>query len=361
MEKHRKISVALNTVPGLRAAVYHRALAAAGSPGGILEAGRKGRLARLGTSPAVAAAVAGLDVDGRWAEETETAAAAGVRIITLDDEGYPANLRQIADPPPVLYIRGEITGEDAEAIAVVGSRAATGYGRATAAVLSRELASRGVTVVSGLARGIDSSAHHGALEVGGRTIAVLGSGMDCVYPRENRPLAESVARSGAVVTEFPFRSQPDRWHFPLRNRIISGLALGVVVVEAAARSGALITGRLALEQNREVFAVPGNISSPVSAGPNSLISDGAKLVSRVEDILEEFPRLAGREPVQLQLPQPLSKEESSLMSHLGSEPVAVDDLIRRSALPSARALSLLTALELKGLVDRQAGRGYVRH
>ena len=361
MEKHRKISIALNTVPGLRAAVYHRALTAAGSPGNILEAGRKGTLAAMGTSPAVAAAVADLDVDGRWKRETERAAAAGVRIVTLDDEGYPANLRQIVDPPPVLYVRGEITGDDAEAVAIVGSRAATGYGRATAAVLSRELASRGVTVVSGLARGIDSSAHHGALEGGGRTIAVLGSGMDRVYPPENRPLAESVSRSGAVVTEFPFSSRPDRWHFPLRNRIISGLSLGVVVVEAAERSGALITGRMALEQNREVFAVPGNISSPVSAGPNSLIRDGAKLVSRVEDILEEFPRLAGREVLQLQLPQPLTEEESSLLSHLGSEPVPVDDLIRRSALSSARALSLLTALELKGLVDRQAGRGYVRH
>jgi DNA processing protein len=184
--------------------------------------------------------------------------------------------------------------------------------------------------------------------------------MDCLYPPENRPLAERVAGSGAVVTEFPFRSRPEPWHFPLRNRIISGLSLGVVVVEAAARSGALITGHLALEEGREVFAVPGNISSPVSEGPNSLIRDGAKLVSRVDDILEEFPRLAAREPVQLQLPQDLSEEESALLSQLGSEPMPVDDLIRRSALPSSRALSLLTALEIKGLVSRHAGRRYER-
>jgi DNA processing protein len=361
MEKDRKTSIALNTVPGLRAAVYHRALSRFGSPRGIVEAAVKGLLAQTGAGPATCAAVAALDVERRWKRETERAKSAGAAIVTLFDEGYPANLLQIPDPPPVLYLRGELFGSDTDAVAVVGSRAATGYGRAVASSLARELAARGITVVSGLARGIDSSAHKGALEGGGRTVAVLGSGLDRIYPAENRPLAARLSAAGALVTEFPFGSRPEAWHFPLRNRIISGLSRGVVVVEAASRSGALITGRLALEQGREVFAVPGNISSPVSEGPNSLLSDGATLVSGVEDILNEFPDLAGREPARLQHPGPLSEEEKTLLSHIGNEPVAADELIRRTSLPSSRTLSLLTSLELKGLVDRRDGRGYVRH
>jgi DNA processing protein len=361
MKDHRKIAVALNTIPGFRAAVYHRALARFGSPAGIVEAGKSGLLGSGSTGSSVSRAVADLAVRERWNEETGKAAAAGVRIVTVFDGEYPENLRQIADPPPVLYVLGEITGSDGDAVAVVGSRAATAYGRFTAARLSRDMACRGITVVSGLARGIDSCAHGGALEAGGRTIAVLGSGMDRLYPPENRQMAEKIRRNGAVVTEFPFGCDPERWHFPLRNRIISGLSLGVVVVEAAARSGALITANMALEQNREVFAVPGNISSPKSAGPNGLIREGAKLVSTVEDILEEFPHLAGREAAAARPLPPLSEEERALLSQLGSEPVGVDELIRLSRLPSSRLLSLLTALELKGLIGQYAGRRYIRH
>jgi DNA processing protein len=360
MKDHRKIAVALNTIPGFRAAVYHRALSRFGSPAGIVEAGKSGLLGPGGTGSSVCRAVADLAVVERWDEETGKAAATGVRIVTLFDEEYPENLRQIADPPPVLYVTGEFGGSDGDAVAVVGSRAATAYGRFTAGRLSRDLASRGITVVSGLARGVDSCAHAGALEAGGRTLAVLGSGMDHFYPPENRQLAEKISRSGAVVTEFAFGCKPERWHFPLRNRIISGLSLGVVVVEAATRSGALTTANMALEQGREVFAVPGNISSPKSAGPNSLIREGAKLVSAVEDILEEFPRLAGREATAARPIPPLSEEERSLLSQLGSKPVGVDELIRLSRLPSSRMLSLLTALELKGLIGRYAGRRYVR-
>lgn len=361
MTDDRKAAVALNTLDGFRAIPLHQALAACGTPPGIIEAARSGSLAaRAGIPPALAKAAAGLDIESLAAGQEEQAKRFGARIVTAWDDGYPAALGETPDPPAVLYVFGSLEEADRDAVALVGSRAATEYGKIAASLLGRELARRGVTVVSGLARGIDTAAHTGALEGGGRTVAVLGCGLDTVYPAANRGLARRIASSGALVTEYAFGSPPLKHHFPLRNRIISGLSLGVVVVEAAERSGALITGALALDQGREVFAVPGNITSPKSVGPNRLIRDGAKAVTAVEDILEEFPRLREREPAQAG-ELPLSSDERDLLESLGREPVDVDDLIRRSAAPSHRTIALLGMLETKGLVTRHAGRRYVRH
>jgi DNA processing protein len=363
MRDEKRTIVALNTVPGLRAVLFHRALSTFGTAAGILEAGRKGLFRLPGAGPGVRKSLAGLRAEEAFAGEMAMARQKGVDIVTLFDAAYPASLLEVPDPPPVLYVRGTLLPADSAAVAIVGSRAATAYGKVTAGRLAGDLASCGLTVVSGLARGVDSCAHRGALEAGGRTIAVLGSGLDRPYPPENRSLIEEIASSGAVVSEFPFATIPDKRNFPERNRTISGLARGVVVVEAAARSGALITAGCALDQGREVFAVPGNVTSPLSAGPNALLRDGARLVESARDILEEFPDLPAAGPVTGEAgPGPvLSGEERSLLSRLDREPLTLDEVIRRSPLPSSRTVALLTALEIKGLVRQFAGRRFVRH
>jgi DNA processing protein len=362
MSDEKRITVALNTVPGFRAALFHRSLSRFSSAAGILKAGKESLTSVPGVGKALAAAVSSLKAEEAWRHEEEKANQWGVDIVTLFDEGYPEILRQIHDPPPVLYLRGSITAADAHSLAIVGSRAATVYGKATAERFARALAGRGVTVVSGLARGIDTNAHRGALEGGGRTIAVLGSAMDRLYPAENNRLAAEIASSGAVVTEFPFGSGPDMRHFPMRNRTISGLSLGLIVVEAAARSGALITARLAMEQGREVFAVPGNVTSSRSDGPNALLRDGACLVRNVDDVFEELPYLAATERTAGDDGlTALSDDERVILSRLGREPLTVDEVIRQSPVPSSRTVSILTALEVKGLVRQHAGRRFVRH
>jgi len=214
-----------------------------------------------------------------------------VKTLGIADKDYPTNLRYIYDPPATVYLKGNIVPEDNIAIAIVGSRRATHYGLKNAKSLAFELAVRGITIVSGLARGVDSAAHRGALEAKGRTIAVLGSGLNVIYPKENERLAEEIAQNGAVISEFPLDAGPQRYHFPRRNRVISGLSLGVVVVEAAQKSGALITANCALEQGREVFALPGKIDSFTSRGTHDLIKQGAKLVESIEDIIEELEPL----------------------------------------------------------------------
>jgi DNA processing protein len=269
-------------------------------------------------------------------------------------------------PPPFLILRGTLAREDGLAMAIVGSRHATPYGLQAAQRLGADLGARGVTVVSGLARGVDTAAHRGALEGGGRTVAVLGSGVDVVYPPENRRLASDIAGAGAVVSQFPMGTPPLAHHFPARNRLIAGLSLGTVVVEAAERSGALITARLAAELGREVYAVPGNISSPGSRGTNALIQDGAKLVQSWEDVVSEWPpewRRALR-PVEDATPagdgEPGEPAASALLAVLGEEPVAVDAVVERSRLPAGQVSAGLVVLELRGLVRRLTGQRYIR-
>lgn len=284
----------------------------------------------------------------------------GVSLLTWESEDYPSYLREIDGAPPVLYVHGSLEDIDRWAVAVVGTRRLTVYGRQVAQELVTGLVLNGVTIISGLARGIDSIAHQTAIQHGGRTIAVLGSGPDQIYPPENRGLARQIINGhGAVITEYGLGVKPDARNFPPRNRIISGLSLGVVVVEAGERSGATITARFATEQGRDVFAVPGNINSPASKGTNRLIQQGAKLITKVDDVLEELNLAMVLEHSAVQRALPETPEEASLFEHLSGQPVHVDDLSRASGLPSHVVSSTLTLMELKGVVRQVGGMNYV--
>jgi DNA processing protein len=284
----------------------------------------------------------------------------GVAVLTWDDTGYPEQLRHISDPPPVLYMRGQLLPADRWAIAVVGTRRVTAYGRQVVERLIGELVSAGLTVVSGLARGIDAAAHRAALAGAGRTLAILGSGLDRLYPTEHAGLAREIAQQGAVLTEFPLGTPPDALNFPRRNRIISGLSMGTLVVEAGETSGALITADFALEQGRDVFAVPGSILSPASAGPNRLIKEGAKPITCAQDILEELNLTAVAQHEAVREVLPGDATEASLLRLLSSDPLHIDELGRTAALPVAQVASALTMMELKGLVRQVGGMNYVR-
>jgi DNA processing protein len=314
--------------------------------------------------------------------EIDTVAAHGVRIICRADEEYPEGLRRIPDAPIVLYVKGELRPTDAVALAVVGSRHCTIYGSEQARRFGELLAGAGFTVVSGLARGIDAFAHHGAIEAGGRSIAVMGQGLAEIYPPENRALADKLLESGAWVTELPLRAAVRAQNFPVRNRIIAGMSLGTLVVEAAQRSGALITARLANEYNREVFAIPGRVQDPLSFGTNALIRDGAaKLVLCLEDILDELGevgqklqtntgtqarRHAGTQGATqngatlFSASTPLSAAEKRVYDVIGRDELLQDAVIRAAELPPGEVLAALTSLELKGLVRRVPGNRVVR-
>lgn len=299
---------------------------------------------------------ASLDPEAEWRRLEQQ----GVSVVILDDPTYPAALREIADPPPVLYARGELSPSDDWAIAVVGTRRASIYGRQVTERIVSDVARAGVTVVSGLAKGIDTVAHRAALTAGGRTIAVLGSGLDRVYPEENRQLADQIAASGAVLTEYPLGTPPDATNFPRRNRIVSGLARATLVVEADHKSGAMITATQAAEQGRDVFAVPGSIFSPLSAGPHQLIREGAKVVTDASDILEELHLTAVVEERATREALPADPTEAALLRLLSDEPTHVDDLTRGAQLASATVTATLTILELKGLARQLGPMQYVR-
>lgn len=294
------------------------------------------------------------------------------KVVALADEGYPERLRTIADPPAVLYCDGVLAPEDRYAIAIVGARQATPYGLRITTILAGELAARGFTIVSGLARGIDAAAHRAALEAGGRTIAVLGCGLDVDYPPQHADLRKEIAASGAAVTEFAAGTLPLAHHFPKRNRIISGLSLGVVVVEAAESSGSLITARLALEQGREVFAVPGPVDSPLSKGPHGLLKQGAKLTETIDDIVEELlpqlegspmegaARVGGRRSSLSPEPPNLSQDERIVYALVRGTPLHIDELAEHSRLAPAILAGILLGLELKAAVRRLPGQRYCR-
>jgi len=305
--------------------------------------------------------------------QKEAASAHGldVDIITLNDEDYPSLLRQLRDAPPVLYRRGRMKNLD-NAIALVGSRRATGYGRSVAQELSAGLARRGVVTVSGLARGIDTVVHEATISSGGETIAVLGSGLAQIYPNENRDLARQILDTGALFSEFPMQYPPLASHFPRRNRIIAGISLGTVVIEADLKSGALITARLAAEQGREVFAVPGPIGSSLTQGTHSLIQQGAKLIQYVDDIFEEIESLSQLQRVakphqgmtgsrrEDQTQEHLGSLECQIFKRLGTEPFAIDALAAVLESKPQDLMSSLLALELKGLIQNLPGNRYVR-
>ncbi len=311
---------------------------------------------------------ANVDPDG----EMEALERHGVRALTWHSQEYPPLLKEIYNPPPVLFVKGTVAPEDAHSVTVVGSRRATAYGREAASVLVRDLARNGVTIVSGLAKGIDEVAHQAALDAGGRTIAVNASGLDVVYPSEHRGLAERIAQSGASVSEYPLGTRPVAQNFPRRNRILSGLTLGTLVVEAARHSGTLWTVRHALEQDREVFAVPGSIFSPASVGANRLVQEGAKLVTSVEEVLQELNfTVLGQQvlrlpeagtpqapPPEFQSPEGENEAETRLLKLLSYEPVHADDAARRSGLPIASVNTALTLLELRGIVKEVGSRSF---
>lgn len=285
-----------------------------------------------------------------------------IQVIALRDERYPKLLKEIFDPPALLYVKGELKSRDEYAIAIVGTRKFSPYGKRVTVEITKELAQNKLTVISGLALGIDAIAHHACLEAGGRTIAVLGTGLDkaSIYPSSNSSLANKIIdMDGAIISEFPLFTQPFRSNFPQRNRIISGLSLGTLVVEAANRSGALITAFSSLEQNREVFAVPGSIYSETSVGPNKLIKQGAKPITKAKEIMETLDLKEVSQYINNKKIIPDSAEEELLLTHLGREPMHVDDLTRLTKLQVAAINATLTMMEMKGMVKNLGNMQYV--
>lgn len=284
-----------------------------------------------------------------------------IRVVTLDDQLYPSQLLTIADPPVILYYRGDISAAFKPCLAIVGARQATEYGRRAAREISRLLVSHGVVVVSGLARGIDSEAHRGVIQEGGQTLAVLGSGVDVIYPPEHKRLYEDVVHNGAVISEFPVHTTPQPGHFPRRNRIISGLSKGVIIIEARLKSGALITADFALEQDRDVFAVPGSIYSKTSEGTNNLIKEGARPCTGIDDILEEYPQLRKMPvPPRQSEHRRLNQQEYLLLEIMGTDKCHTDELLRRSGISFGELSAVLFKLELAGILKSLPGNYYVK-
>jgi DNA processing protein len=371
--------IALNMTPGVGPRVTARLLERFGSAESIFDAPRR-ELALLRLPPETIESIASRELHERAETEIERVRKLGGDILVLDDGVYPALLRETYDPPVVLYVKGAWEEcLERPCVAVVGSRRCSTYGQNAALMMSRELAQRGVTIVSGLARGIDASAHRGALEAGGRTVAVMGTGLDQIYPRDHKNLADEILkRGGALVTQFPLGTPPVSENFPYRNRVISGLSLGVLVVEAAENSGSLITARLAMEQNREVFAVPGNITSRNSFGTNYLIKGaGAKLVQQWQDVAGELPpeiatqllpppsrksKKKGELLDQLELSPPdLSEQERAVFKLLSTDtPQQIDTLAEGTKLSITQLTSALLALEMRELIRALPGMCFVR-
>jgi DNA processing protein len=354
--------IGLKAVPGIGNVAFRRLLERFDSPQAALKASAAELSGIRGMTPGVVEAIR----NGAWCrfaeEESRRLEAGAARLVTYLSQDYPKSLFEIPDPPPFLYVKGALRSHE-RAIAIVGSRRATSYGLLTAGKLSEALAGHGVCIVSGMARGVDTAAHKGALHAGGRSIGVLGCGVDGIYPPENRPLFEQMAEKGGLVSEFPLGTQPLAENFPRRNRIISGLSSGVLVVEAAEKSGSLITAQYALEQGRDVFAVPGNISFATSRGCNRLIKQGAKLVDCVEDILEELPeylRAAADAPLFQPPPRTfaLTPKEATIYELLARSPLHIDDIISQTELTAGEVSSMLLHLELKGAVTPLPGTHY---
>jgi DNA processing protein len=339
-----------------------------GDPVAILRASRAALMAVRGIGQDTAESIARWEQDVDLAGELRRVSDAGVRIVIQTDPEFPTALREIYDPPIVLYVRGTLKPEDRNAVALVGSRQTTSYGTETARKLGYQLAYTGVTVVSGGARGIDTAAHQGALTAKGRTVAVLGTGINIVFPPENAELFERISAQGAVITQFPFNRPADKQSFPIRNRIVAGMTLGTVVIEANLTSGALITANFATEYGRQVFAVPGRIDSPRSKGCHELIKKGAKLCEGVEDILSEFeylfpPSNRPASPAETGvLPAlALSDNEQKVFAAVTSEERTVDEVIRASGLPASTVNVALFSLEMKRLVRQLPGKLFVRN
>lgn len=355
--------LALNALPDIGPVLSGRLISEFGSAENIFQAAL-GELKRVeGIGERRALGIAGFDRWDKVEQEIERARKNNIQLIAINEKAYPADLRRIHGAPLILYIKGGLEESDKYAVAIVGSRGATAYGMQIAEKMGYKLASSGITVVSGMARGIDTAAHRGALRAGGRTIAVLGSGVDVPYPSSNRGLMNLIAAKGAVISEFSLGTKPIGENFPARNRIISALSLGVVVIEATLDSGSLITVGYALEQGKDVFAVPGNITSGNSRGTNNLIKKGARLVGSAEEVIDELsPQIKGilreerSDPEKMDIE--LTMDEKRLFSNLSVEPKHIDSLIREADITTGKALSLLLNLELKGVIRQTEGMNF---
>lgn len=362
--------LSLQAIDGVGDRTLLKLVQAFGSPNAVLTASR-GELLRAGCSPELTDLLRrdrDLKIRRQIDRQLKAMERLRIRVFTLLDQAYPARLRTIPDPPPLIYVSGTLAAQDDVAVAIVGGRRATPAGRIVTEEIARDLAAAGVTVVSGLARGIDAAAHRGALTAKGRTIAVLGCGLDRTYPPEHDALRRAIESHGAVLSELPIGSAPQSHHFPRRNRIISGMSLGVLVSEAAANSGSLITAKLALEQGREVFAMPGSVREEACRGSNGLIKEGAKLIERAQDILDEIlPQvdtgsraalsLGGQSPVQN---EPVRAEDALVYEALSHEARSVDAVIERTGLSAAQVAATLLSLELYGRVRQLPGQQYIR-
>jgi len=363
----REAFIALNLVEGVGPVRARSLLEHFGDAPKILAASKSELLRVRNVGDDVAENISGWEKSIDLAGELKRISDFGCHVLIQSDENYPASLREIYDPPLVLYVKGELTTKDKNAVAMVGSRQTTHYGLETARKLAYQLAYVGVTVVSGGARGIDTAAHQGALSAKGRTIAVLGTGINLIFPTENAELFERIAANGAVITQFPFNRPADKQSFPIRNRIVAGMTLGTVVVEANLSSGALITANFATEYGRQIFAVPGRIDSPRSKGCHELIKKGAKLCEGAEDVLSEFEYLfpasnrapsAGETGVLPALE--LSVNEQAVYGALSEEASTIDEVIRRSGLPSSAVSATLFGLEMKRIVRQLPGKLFVK-
>lgn len=366
--------VALNMVRGIGPRTANLLINRFSSPAAVLASSRAD-LERAGLKPDAIAELRTSDILNKANAEVERIQSMGARLLTRDEPAYPALLRELPDPPIVLYVQGDGFFEISSrpCIAIVGSRRASVYGTNVASKLARELAQRGITVISGLARGIDAAAHRGALDAQGKTIAVIGTGIDVTYPKDHGPLTRQIIETGALISEFPLETPPLAQNFPYRNRVLSGLCFGVLIVEAAEFSGSLITARLAAEQGREVFAIPGQITAPGAFGPNALIRDGAKLVGTWQDIVEELPyeikATILEPPATSEQPaaesntniEKLSKAETATLKLLKTDAsIHIDELIVSSRLTRADLMSALLGLEMKDRIIELPGKMFVR-
>jgi DNA processing protein len=361
--EQRLAYIKLNMIEGLGPVSVRRLIDTLGSPKAILEADREALMEARGVGEKLALKIItqrdSIDVEG----ELEKAEEFGARIVTQLDDEYPAALKSIHDPPLALYIKGSFKPEDAKSIGIVGSRSTSHYGLSAADRLAYQLGQTGFAVVSGLARGTDTAAHMGALKSKGRTIAVLGGALDCLYPPENAGLAEQIATQGAVVSEYPMGRQADRMTFPYRNRIISGLSMGVLLIESAVKGGSMHTAEAAMEQGRTVFALPGRIDTPGAKGPHLLIKNGAKLVETLDDILDEYEFLIPAE--EREAPEneaaarpdvPMTDKETEIVEALWQEPKDMDTLAREVSVPSHELSGLLLGLEMKRVIRTLPGK-----
>ena len=354
-----KYWTAFHRIPGIGCVRYKALLGRFGSlaeawtagPADLRSAGLEDRIVRAITSGRSA-----IDPNA----ELELLGKHGIRALTWNDDAYPALLKEIDDAPPVLYVRGELSSLDEWAVSVVGTRRPTPYGRQVAEEISYQLASNRICIVSGLARGVDAIAHRAAIQAGGRTVAVLACGLDIVYPPEHAKLAREIMEHGALISEYPLGTQPRGDYFPRRNRIMSGVSLGALVVEGDLKSGAIITARWAADQNREVFAVPGSIFSPQSRGTNDLIQQGAKLVQTIDDVLEELNLTMVPNQMEIQELIPATDTESDLLRHISKEPIHIDEVCRQSGHSITTVSSVLAMMELKGLIKQIGPMAFVR-